>query len=74
MIQEINEVIVAVPVSVWQHWPPPWWSKDRRWAPDQLGIVIRQKHSPAYEEAPLERWDRTDATSTGEKTWNRRMV
>ena len=30
--------------------------------PDQLGIVIRQTRSPAYTEAPEERWDRTYAT------------
>lgn len=30
--------------------------------PDQLGIVIRQMRSPAYAEAPEERWDRTYAT------------
>lgn len=31
--------------------------------PDQLGIVIHQTHSPAYAEAPEERWDRTYVTS-----------
>ena len=30
--------------------------------PDQLGIVIHQTHSPAYAEAPEERWGRTYAT------------
>lgn len=31
--------------------------------PDQLGIVILQTRSPAYAEAPVERWDRTYVTS-----------
>lgn len=52
-----------LPVSVWQHWPPPWWSKDKRSDPGQLGIVIHQMHSPAYGEAPVEHWDRTYVTS-----------
>ena len=40
--------------------------------PDQLGIVIRQTHSPAYAEAPEERWDRTYATWPEGKSNNAR--
>ena len=44
--------------------------------PDQLGIVILQTRSPAYAEAPEERWDRIYATWPEGKSnnWRRKTV